>query len=243
MRKQKEQMEKDALNIGNFFDDIKKDKLSNVEIVIERIKTLLIERKLNPGDLLPSENVLSESIGVSRGTIREAMKILSAFGIVEIRRGNGTYIATSANHKIFDPLIFSLIITNSDSEELIQLREMMEVGVIDLIIRNATDHDIEELKAAHQQMEDLFNSGVADLDRLNACDIYFHRVMAKSTRNHLVENIYNFVIDIFAPTINARYAVEVHRKLLEAIIARDRDKAAKSEHEHTTIWRTSRIKL
>jgi len=233
-------MGKDAIEIGNLFDDVKKEKLSNVDLVIERIKTLLIERKLNPGDLLPSENVLSESIGVSRGTIREAMKILSAFGIVEIRRGNGTYIATSANRKIFDPLIFSLIVTNSDSEELIQLREMMEVGVIDLIIKNATDDDIEELKAAHQQMEDLVSAGVDDLDRLNACDLHFHRVMAKVTRNHLVENIYNFVIDIFAPTINARYAIDVHRKLLYAIVTRNRDQATSSEHEHTTVWRTTR---
>ena len=128
-------MGKDNIAVEKLFDDIKKNKLSNVDLVIERIKTLLIEQKLKPGDLLPSEHTLSESIGVSRGTIREAMKILSAFGIVEIRRGDGTYIATSANRKIFDPLIFSLIITNSDSEELIQLREMMEVGVIDLIIK------------------------------------------------------------------------------------------------------------
>ena len=233
-------MAKDNATVESLFQDVKKEKLSNVDLVIERIKTLLIERKLKPGDLLPSENMLAESIGLGRGTIREAMKILSAFGIVEIRRGDGTYVATSANRKIFDPLIFSLIITNTDSEELIQLREMMEVGIIDLVIKNATDKDIEELKAAHQHMEELIDAGIDDLDRLNACDIEFHRVMAKITRNHLAENIYNFVIDIFAPTINARYAVDVHRKLLDAIITRDRDKAANSEHEHTTVWRRTR---
>ena len=233
-------MAKDDVTVENLFQDVKKEKLSNVDLVIDRIKTLLIERKLKPGDLLPSENVLAESVGLGRGTIREAMKILAAFGIIEIRRGDGTYIATSANRKIFDPLIFSLIIANTDSEELIQLREMMEVGVIDLIIKNATDEDIEELKTAHQEMENLVNASVDDLDRLNAFDIEFHRVMARITRNHLVENIYNFVIDIFAPTINARYAVDVHRKLLDAIITRDRAGATNSEHEHTTVWRTTR---
>jgi GntR family transcriptional repressor for pyruvate dehydrogenase complex len=233
-------MGKDKIAIEDLFDNMKKERLSNVDLVIERIKTLLIEQKLKPGNLLPSENMLSESIGVSRGTIREAMKILSAFGIVEIRRGDGTYIATSANRKIFDPLIFSLIITNTDSEELIQLREMMEVGVINLIIKNATDEDIEELKAAHRQMEEKFNEGVDDLNVLNECDIHFHRVMARITRNHLVENIYNFVIDIFAPTINARYALDVHRKLLDAIVKRDSEQATSNEHEHTTVWRKTR---
>ena len=89
-------------------------------------------------------------------------------------------------------------------------------------------------------METLIHEGIDDLARLNACDINFHRVMARITRNHLVENIYNFVIDIFAPTINALYAVDVHRKLLNAIVARDRDLAANSEHEHTTVWRKTR---
>jgi len=233
-------MAKDNTAVENLFQDVKKEKLSNVDLVIERIKTLLIEQKLKPGDLLPSENMLAENIGVSRGTIREAMKILAAFGIIEIRRGDGTYIATSANRKIFDPLIFSLIVTNTDSEELIQLREMMEVGVIDLIIKNATDEDIEELKAVHQEMEKLVGDGIDDLDRLNACDIEFHRVMAGITRNHLVENMYNFVIDIFAPTINARYAVDAHRKLLDAIVTRDPAGATNSEHEHTTVWRATR---
>jgi DNA-binding FadR family transcriptional regulator len=233
-------MAKDTVAVENLFQDVKKEKLSNVDLVIERIKILLIEQKLKPGDLLPSENILAENIGVSRGTIREAMKILSAFGIIEIRRGDGTYIATSANRKIFDPLIFSLIITNTDSEELIQLREMMEAGIIDLIIKNATDEDIEELKTTHQQMEDLVSAGVEDLDRLNACDIEFHRMMGRITRNHLVENIYNFVIDLFAPTINARYALDVHRKLLDAITSRDRSRAANFEHEHTAVWRTTR---
>ncbi|GAK53800.1 hypothetical protein U14_05074 [Candidatus Moduliflexus flocculans] len=228
------------VTIETLFDDVKKEKRSNVDLVIERIKTLLIEQKLTPGDLLPSENVLSESIGVSRGTIREAMKILSAFGIVEIRRGDGTYIATAANRKIFDPLIFSLIITKKDSEELIQLREMMEIGVINLIINNATDEEMEELNAAYLQMEATSQARVDDLEKLNACDIQFHRVMAKLTRNHLVENMYNFVIDIFAPTINAHYALDVHKKLLEAILARDRELATNIEHEHTAIWRTTR---
>lgn len=226
--------------IETLFDDVKKEKRSNVDLVIERIKTLLIEQKLAPGDLLPSENVLSENIGVSRGTIREAMKILSAFGIVEIRRGDGTYIATSANRKIFDPLIFSLIITKKDSEELIQLREMMEIGVINLIINNATDEELEELQAAYLHMEAISQAGVDDLEQLNACDLQFHRVMAKLTKNHLVENMYNFVIDIFAPTINAYYALDVHKKLLDAIVARDRERATNIEHEHTTIWRATR---
>lgn len=66
----------------------KKDKReSAVDIVVNNIKQLLIERKLKPGDRLPSELEISEGMGVSRGSVREAMKILTAFGLVDIRVG------------------------------------------------------------------------------------------------------------------------------------------------------------
>ena len=83
---------------------------SNVETVVGTIKDLLNRRHLRPGDLIPSENELSGSLGISRGSIREAMKILAAFGVIEIRQGDGTYISTSTNKKLFDPLLFSLLI-------------------------------------------------------------------------------------------------------------------------------------
>ena len=63
---------------------------SAVDIVVNNIKQLLIDRKLKPGDRLPNELEISEGLCVSRGSVREAMKILSAFGLVDIRVGNGT---------------------------------------------------------------------------------------------------------------------------------------------------------
>lgn len=59
---------------------------SAVDIVVNNIKHLLMERKLKPGDRLPSESEISEGMGVSRGSVREAMKILSAFGLVRCQR-------------------------------------------------------------------------------------------------------------------------------------------------------------
>ena len=58
---------------------------SAVDIVVNNIKQLLIDRRLKPGDKLPSELEISEGLGVSRGSVREAMKILSAFGLIDIR--------------------------------------------------------------------------------------------------------------------------------------------------------------
>ena len=228
-------------NVTSLFE--KKAKVSAVDLVIDSIKNILIQKKVVPGDLLPSEQALAESLGVGRGSVREALKILDAFGIVEIIHGDGTYIATSANKKIFDPLIYSMIISNSDSNELIQLREMVEMGVINTIIDNATDEDLRTLEAVHAEYEALGQRGETDLAQLNACDLKFHRTMATLTHNHLIENMYNFVIDIFAPTINATFGLERHRKIIAAIVSRDKAAAMAAEHDHTATWIASQQRL
>lgn len=228
-------------NVTALFE--KKAKLSAVDLVIESIKNILIQKKILPGDLLPSEQALAEGLGVGRGSVREALKILDAFGIVEIIHGDGTYIATSANKKIFDPLIYSLIINNTNSNELIQLREMVEIGVISTIIDCASDKDIGILQAVHEEYEELGRRGESALSALNACDLKFHRTLASLTNNHLIENMYNFVIDIFAPTINASYGLEPHRKIMAAILNRDKAAAIEAEQHHTATWRESQRPL
>ena len=82
-------------NVASLFE--KKTKVSAVDLVINSIKNILLQKKILPGDLLPSELALAESLGVGRGSVREALKILDAFGIIEIIHGDGTYIATYAN--------------------------------------------------------------------------------------------------------------------------------------------------
>lgn len=228
-------------NVATLFE--KKTKLSAVDLVIDSIKNILIQKKILPGDPLPSEQALAEGLGVGRGSVREALKILDAFGIVEIIHGDGTYIATSANKKIFDPLIYSLIIANTNSNELIQLREMVEIGVISTIIDCASDEDIRVLQAVHDEYEALGARGETDMSALTACDLKFHRTLASLTHNHLIENMYNFVIDIFAPTINASYGLAPHRKIMTAIANRDKAAAIVAEQHHIATWRKSQRSL
>jgi DNA-binding FadR family transcriptional regulator len=211
-------------------------RLSTVDMVVEKIKTLLIEQKLNPGDMLPSENVLAESLKVSRGSVREAMKILSAFGIVEIRRGDGTYITTSINKKIFNPLLFKILVDTRDYRELIELRAMMERGIVDLVIRNASDEDLDELGRALHRMEELSGTekeGHAERDK---ADLEYHKTLGKLCKNSMVSNIYSFVMELFAPTINATYGLELHARLYKALKERNMDAAEKLIDEHTRVW-------
>ena len=127
----------------NNFDNIKDETFksanreSAVDHVIKTIKEALINNKLQPGERIPSELELSKRLSISRGSIREAMKILSAFGVVNIRRGEGTFIATNESKTIFDPLLFSFILSKPKIKEMVELREIMEINIKKLIINNA----------------------------------------------------------------------------------------------------------
>lgn len=215
---------------------VDQERKSAVEVVIDRIKTLLIEKKLKPGDLIPSEHVLAESLRVSRGSVREAMKILSAFGVIEIRRGAGTYISNSDNQKIFDPLLFKILVNGSDHIELIEIRNMMEMGVIQLIMRHAGDEEFEQLDEVMDEFSRAVQvQGTEDLG--NTLDLRYHRLLGQMTHNAIVQSIYNFIIDLFAPTIDSRRGYEAHLQMHKAIMERDEQKALDMVSAHTETWK------
>lgn len=209
---------------------------SNVDTVVYTIKDLLIQRHLKPGDLIPSENELSQSLLISRGSIREAMKILAAFGVIEIRQGDGTYIATSINKKLFDPLLFSVLVSQSDLNELVELRVLIECGIVDLIIIHASDEEIGRLADAYKAMEEQERQRVTEVEALLANDLEYHRVMGQITKNKLVETVYGFVMELFAPTMRPGHGLESHRKIVDALLKRDPAAAKEAVREHDETW-------
>ncbi|WHH58152.1 FadR/GntR family transcriptional regulator [Petroclostridium sp. X23] len=227
---------------SNLFTPQKKE--SAVDLVINNIKKLLLTKHLMPGDRLPNELELSKNLQVSRGSIREAMKILSAFGIIDIRQGDGTYIAESPNKVLFDPLLFNLILAQSDFNELMELREIMEFEVIRLIIKNADEDAIKLIENAYLDMETKINSSVKDPVVLSKSDLEFHYALGKATKNKLVEKIYTFIMDFFMPSIEITHeaqktglsALHTHKKILDALMERDLEKAIDSIFESIKVW-------
>jgi DNA-binding FadR family transcriptional regulator len=219
---------------------------STVDSVINSVKEALITERLHPGDRLPSETELSSQLSVSRGSIREAMKILSAFGIVEIRRGDGTYIARSDHKVIFDPFLFSLILSGADIREMVELRELMEFAIVKLVITNAPREDIQSIEGAIDDMdrrirENKWNSP----EELAGSDLNFHRALGRATKNILVQKIYDFVMDFFTPSItkthrnqgNGLKALAQHRNIYRALIDRNLDGAIEAVEESIILWK------
>ncbi len=213
-------------------------RLSSVEIVVEKIKELLIKQKLKPGDMIPSEMVLAENLQVSRSSVREAVKILSAYGILEIRRGSGTFISTASNKRLFDPHLFQILVQERDYHSLTQVRDLLEEGVVRLVVENASEEDLKVLEDAMQEL--LYELSKKDISRekANQYDLQYHQLLGKYSHNTIVENIYNFIIELFAPTINPIHegVYEAHRNLHEALMERDAQKAVECVRFHTEIW-------
>jgi GntR family transcriptional repressor for pyruvate dehydrogenase complex len=217
---------------------------SAVETVIETVRDLLLTRQLKRGDRLPNEMELTKKLSTSRGSIREAMKILSSFGIVEIKRGDGTYISHSMSNRLFDHLVFQLILSDADKKMLTELREMTEIGIIKLVVANATDEDIARIREEHARMAESVDKGVSDAKALTQLDLRFHLAVGRATKNELIRKVYEVTLDLFAPSIeethrrpdNSRNALRHHTNILAGLEARDRDRAESAVRESITQW-------
>ena len=218
---------------------------SSVDFVVNSIKELLLSKKVMPGDRLPAETELTRLLSVSRGSVREAMKILSALGIVEVKRGDGTYISTGGGEVMFDPLLFSLIVSQPEFSELKELRLILEKNVVRLAVRNATDEDLWKLRECVEKTLSLKNKAEKKYDELLDLDLEFHAILGKAGKNRPLETIYRFVMQYFRPYIAqsltkqsnfSRESTDAHQKILQAVEQRDAKAAEKAVEESTEVW-------
>ncbi len=231
------------------FTGVKKQ--SATEMVIETIKELLVTKKLLPGAKLPSESDLAEGLNVSRGSIREAMKILNAYGVVDIKRGDGTYISVTSEGTMLDPLLFKLIFHQDSFEDLKNLREMIEVGIVKLVIENATDEDITELESAYHYALKMVTAGNYEGEVIREAERRFHIAFGKASKNMLVQTIYNYVMELFIPNIckdqdDEAFGYESlssHRPIIDAIKARDIHAGEQAIYFSINMWETQTARI
>lgn len=216
---------------------------SAVEFVVNEIKRSLVAGELEPGSRLPTELELAERLGVSRGPVREAIKVLEALGAVRIVRGDGTYVADSPRDALVNPLVFSLALTQPSRRELVEFRETIELGIERLIRANAQAEDLDALEAANAALARAVAAG-ADEATLTERDIDFHRALGGATHNELIARTYALVMDYFAPMIrrthgsdeNGRNAVRLHGELIASLRARDGERSGRAIRRWIEEW-------
>lgn len=208
---------------------IKKIKYHRVyEDVIEQIKNLILEGNLAPGDVLPTERELAQSFGISRGTLREAFRILEREGLIEARPGGGRFLSKALDvaedrSRILDNIERATII------ELLEARELFETGIVELAAKRATDEDIAEIEAAFATWGEIDQNAE---DRSQP-DQAFHLSIAKATHNVVLVNMIELHMDLLQRTLSKTAQIpgrksevyEEHLLILQAIKERDPVKA------------------
>lgn len=209
------------------------DTKTAVNKVTDYIKHKIIYKELKPNDRIPTESELSEILNVSRSSVREALKILEAINIIQIRRGAGTYISEPEDISFSQSLLFKMILNNMQLKELVEFREQIEVAVVKLAITYATEEDIQGLKNIYNSFLECIETNPDDYKMIHELDLRFHKALAASTKNKLMAEIYLFAFEIFSPLILENYAigqvkgedkettVENHRILIEALEKKD----------------------
>ena len=199
-----------------------------VDQIIDIIKDALIRGELSPGQKLPSEQELARQLGVGRSAVREALKVLQAIGVVESRRGSGTYIVDAPSGRLLNPLAFAIMLGTDVSSELIELRVMIEIGYCELAASQATDDDWELIESAAKAME----NGAKDKlghEKLAHLDLAFHYAILDATHNPLVQKIgrtveelfFSSIRDTFRESANVNQAIQAHREIINALRSQD----------------------
>lgn len=200
---------------------------SRVGVVVEKIKNAIISGELKPGEKLPTELELVEQLGIGRYSIREAIKMLVALGVLEIRRPQGTFVVDSVTVPMVEPLVYRLLLAKKDYSDLHELRLGLERTIIELAAAKATSEDLAALEVSYEKFCREIGSRstheqIIDLDR------EFHELLAHAAHSPLLEALYDTFFKVFVPALErinkARYVEFVtanHLAIIELI--RDRD--------------------
>ena len=210
------------------------DTSSLAERVADKIEGLIIDNQLNSGDKLANEIELVSQLGVGRGTIREAMKILESRNVVEIRRGKGTYICDNLA-MVGDPLGFRFAHDKKKlAEDLSDLRCILEPEIAALSAEKATEQDIEELQKICTDVSEMIKRGEDYSQR----DIEFHVKIATITGNLVIPQLIPLItqgVSLYVNLTNhnmAGSAAITHQKVVDAIKRHDSEGAYASMLEH-----------
>jgi GntR family transcriptional repressor for pyruvate dehydrogenase complex len=215
-------------------DEHKGDLLSRVsmgrisEVIVEQIRLLIRQGRLSAGDRLPSERELCERFGVSRVTVREALRVLEANGLVEIRVGarGGAFVTAPSSRLVGEGIADLITLASLTAVEVTEARMVFELGIVGLVCERATDDDI----AALYEICDRSSAALQGDDYPLALSAEWHTRYARAAHNRavtmLVESLHGPLLMSLerarqAAPLHGRRGVDEHRALVDAIASRD----------------------
>ncbi|MBC8330643.1 MAG: FadR family transcriptional regulator [Anaerolineae bacterium] len=221
---------------------------SLAEAVAEQLMALIAKGQLKPGDRLPTEPELMAQFGVGRSTLREAVKSLVVAGLLETRRSAGTFVSESYTDFLSQRLNWGMVFSKQELRHIIDVRCALEEQAVALAAEFATDQQ----KARLSDLVDTISQQGIEPEQAVENDIAFHVSIAEASNNPLLLNLILNLRQVlhgyiksgytrrgYESQVNAEEMANLHRPILQAILAGQPDAAKQAMHTHfenTTGW-------
>ena len=218
------------------------DRIPIKQMIATQIEDAILSKSYLPGSKLPSENELCAQFNASRTSVREALQILSAHGLITIEKGKGIFVNKITSESVINPLekYLKLKLDRNYVIDLVKTRQMIEPTIARDAALNYNEKDLSELK---QNVEELNNCN-GDYQQLAQLDVEFHQLLAKATQNEIIPLLIRPLHNMMPQLKSAVYAtinqakgsaLEWHEKILNAVEARDAESAYNFMVEHLKI--------
>lgn len=201
---------------------------SAVDAVVRQIRELIAGSGLRVGDSLPTERELCARYNAGRNTVREAMRILKAYGMVEVRPKVGAIIVDNRMERVFDLFSFNTIeISRKTFSDIQGFRSMVEVDTVERIFDNASSRDVAELRVFNQQMR-----AAATMVDASEADFSFHLKLVSILKNDAVTEVYRIMKPVIIRIMEkgkvrqdfGTSTYQQHANIVDALEARNRIK-------------------
>ena len=226
----------------------------NVNSVVDRVMNGIINDiitdKYRPGDKLPTETELSQRYDAGRNSVREAVKILQAYGVLYIKRADGTYVSENYNQRMLDPMLYSIILRKNSRDDFVGLRSMIDIGVLSVVVqrRDVTEY-LPGIYLTFGELSAELYCENADLERVVELDNRFHQKIAEASRNPMICTMAEYINRITMPSRlettrkalsdknNIDNFIELHREILNVIESRKTEDIVRVVNEHYIYWK------
>lgn len=209
--------------------------------LLERIKSALIQGELKPGDFLPSETELTQSLGIGKSSVREAIKMLQAIGIVEVKRGQGTCIRREPGDPIVDPMAFGMILARGMTRDVLDFRRMFEPAYTLQAMERATPEDHVIIRHAIEDMETAIGKG----EQTARHDVAFHRAILHATHNPMTVRVGETLLQLIEAALETsmqslpEIALKDHKAIYAAFQAGDAQGVREAIEVSSKSWETN----
>ena len=179
-------------------------KRSLVDQALEQLRTRIKEGAWEVGQRLPTEPELAAELGISRNTVREAMRVLAFAGLIEIRQGDGSYLRGR-----IDPMDTLRALSSCSLEQIRETRHILEVEAIGLAALRRTEEDLRLLHLALKESEQHYHG---ELDTFIGCDLLFHQRLIDAAHNPALSELYRYTSSIVTSQIRSTLAAQPRRQ-------------------------------